>query len=81
MVIYDYNTTGHEIVKQETIHEYKERIIVGKIKKRNRSVGKQWDMTSCKKQAELNKIITDAWRNINRGDLRLSPNEELYIEK
>ena len=59
MVIYDYNKTGKEIVRQETIHEYKERMATFvKGRKRAKSISKvnsQWDMTRCKKQAELRK--------------------------
>lgn len=27
VVVYDYNKTGHQIIKQETVHEYKERMV------------------------------------------------------
>lgn len=74
MIIYDYDKKGREIIKQETIHEYKERIgVFVKCRKKARSISRpnpQWDMTKCRKKAELNKIINDAWSNIVNGKLK-----------
>ena len=74
MIIYDYDKSGKEIVRQETIHEYKERVAVFvKCRKKARSISKpnpQWDMTKCRKKCELNKIIKDAWSNIVDGKLK-----------
>jgi len=48
MVIYDYNKTGREIVKQETVHEYQERHYLpkkySKKNKRGGSTGKRIDL-------------------------------------
>ena len=74
MIINDYDKSGKEIVKQETIHEYKERVTVFvKCRKKARSISKpnpQWDVTKCRKKYELNKIIRDAWSNIVDGQLK-----------
>lgn len=75
VVIYDYDMRGREIVKQETIHEYRERVVtVKRVKKRQsvrqRAVDARWDMTRCKKEQELNRIVRDAWTNISKIKLQ-----------
>lgn len=41
------------------------------MKKRKRTVQNDWDMTKCKKNQELERIIADAWKNIHKGQLKV----------
>jgi hypothetical protein len=69
IVIYDYDKTGNEIIKQETVHEYKERMVLEKDigRKTNvaaKRIGENWDQSKCRKNMELEKIVDKAWHNI-----------------
>lgn len=74
LVIYDFDEPGTQIVKQETVHEYKQHMAyVSRGKKHHgsnpRKSYRNWDQTKCKKQTEFNKIIQDAWGNIQKQEL------------
>ncbi|CAI2366414.1 unnamed protein product [Moneuplotes crassus] len=71
MIIYDYNEYGSEIVKKETIHEYIERPYSVENYRPNRStyrnVDRNWDISKCRESMELDKIVRDAWKNIDKN--------------
>jgi hypothetical protein len=74
MIIYDFDESGYEIIRQETIHEYKERMgDKGKHKRavsgRKMRVNRNWDQSKCRKHMEFDRIIKDAWNNIDQQQL------------
>ncbi|CAI2365967.1 unnamed protein product [Moneuplotes crassus] len=84
-IIYDFNDYGDEIIKKETIHEYQERpYSSNKIKKHRRNatkVFKDWDTPKCRRNREFNKVMRDAWDNINnKGYLKTIDNSHTTPE-